>query len=241
MDGAPLDPADLVDRHAPSPNWNERQLPISMLVLHYTDMVGKDAALERMCDPEAQVSAHYLIEEDGTIIQLVDEDKRAWHAGRSVWRGVHDVNSASIGIELDHPGHTNGYRPFADAQIAALIPLVHSIVKRHDIPRANVVAHSDIAPDRKVDPGELFPWDRLAQVGLCLARPERLDLGDPLDNDGAFLLALDRFGYDITDQRKVVEAFQRRWRPEQIDGVIDAECRAILFQLLLDRDRGLTR
>ncbi|OYX63348.1 MAG: N-acetylmuramoyl-L-alanine amidase [Sphingomonadales bacterium 32-64-17] len=241
MDGQPFDPADLVDRHAPSPNWNERQLPISMLVLHYTDMVGKDAALERMCDPEAGVSAHYLVEEDGTIIQLVEEDKRAWHAGRSSWRGVHDVNSASIGIELDHPGHTNGYRPFADAQIEALIPLVHSIVKRHDIPRANVVAHSDIAPDRKIDPGELFPWGRLARVGLCLASPERLDLGDPLENDGAFLLALDRFGYDISDQRKVVEAFQRRWRPDLVDGVIDGECRAILFQLLLDRDRGLAR
>ena len=241
MDGQPFDPADLVDRHAPSPNWNERQLPISMLVLHYTDMVGKDAALERMCDPEAGVSAHYLVEEDGTIIQLVDEDKRAWHAGKSSWRGVHDVNSASIGIELDHPGHTNGYRPFADAQIEALIPLVHSIVKRHDIPRANVVAHSDIAPDRKVDPRESFPWGRLARVGLCLASPERLDLGDPFENDGAFLLALDRFGYDISDQTKVVEAFQRRWRPDLINGVIDGECRAILFQLLLDRDRGLAR
>ncbi|MEN7538730.1 N-acetylmuramoyl-L-alanine amidase [Aurantiacibacter flavus] len=241
MDGPPLDPADLVDRHAPSPNWNERQLPISMLVLHYTDMVGKDAALNRMCDPEMGVSAHYLIEEDGTIIQLVEEDKRAWHAGKSSWRGVHDVNSASIGIELDHPGHTNGYRPFADAQIEALVPLVHSIVKLHDIPRANVVAHSDVAPDRKVDPGELFPWYRLARLNLCLARPQRLDLGDPLENDGAFLLALDRFGYDISDQRRVVEAFQRRWRPDLIDGVIDGECRAILFQLLLDRDRGLTR
>ena len=241
FDRGPIDPAELVGRHAPSPNFNDRLLPVTMLVLHYTDMVGKDAALERMCDPQAQVSAHYLIEEDGTIIQLVAEEKRAWHAGRSMWRGVDDVNSASIGIELDHPGHTNGYRNFADAQIDALVPLVHSIVKRHDIPRANVVAHSDIAPARKIDPGELFPWGRLAQLGLCLPRPERLDLGDPFDNDGAFLLALERFGYDIADQARVVEAFQRRWRPELIDGVIDAECRAILFQLLLDRDRGLAR
>jgi len=146
-----------------------------------------------------------------------------------------------VGIELDHPGHKFGYREFADAQIAALVPLLHAIVKRYDVPRANVVGHSDVAPQRKIDPGELFPWARIADLGLCIPRPTKLELGDPFDNDSAFYLALERYGYDVSDGRKAVEAFQRRWRPEQIDGVIDGEIRAILFQLLLDRDRGLAR
>lgn len=232
---------ELVHRTILSPNFNGRKSPISMVVLHYTEMPGPGEALGRLTDPQAEVSAHYLIEEDGTVIRLVPEEERAWHAGRSRWRGVSDVNSASIGIELNHPGHLHGYREFAEPQIDALLPLLARIVKRYDIPRANVVAHSDIAPARKVDPGELFPWARLAECGLCLPRPTKLDLGDPFDNDGAFYLALERFGYDITDGRKAVEAFQRRWRPELIDGEIDGEIRAILFQLLLDRDRGLTR
>jgi len=235
------DGGSLVHREVLSPNFNTRKLPITMAVLHYTEMPGEGEALGRLTDPAAEVSAHYLIEEDGTVIRLVPEDKRAWHAGRSSWRGIHDVNSASIGIELNHPGHANGYRTFADAQIDALIPLLGRIVKDYDIPRANVVAHSDIAPDRKIDPGELFPWDRLAAVNLCLPRPRKLDLGDPFDNDGAFYLALERFGYDIADGRKTVEAFPRRWRPEKLDGLIDGELRAILFQLLLDRDRGAAR
>jgi N-acetylmuramoyl-L-alanine amidase len=231
---------ELVHREVPSPNWNERAGAISMVVLHYTEMPF-DAALARLTDPAAEVSAHYLISEAGEVTRLVAEDKRAWHAGASFWRGIRDVNSASIGIELDHPGHAGGYRPFAPAQIHALLPLLARIVQAHDIPRANVVAHSDVAPTRKIDPGELFPWDRLADHRLCLPRPDRLDLGDPFDNDGAFMLALERFGYDITDSHKVVEAFQRRWRPERIDGIVDGECRAILFQLLVDRDRGHTR
>lgn len=237
----PPHPDHLVHREIASPNWNERKLPVSMVVLHYTEMQPVESALERMCDPAAEVSAHYCITEDGEVIRLVPEDKRAWHAGRSRWRGIEDVNSASIGIELDHPGHALGYRGFAEAQIESLLPLLDAIVKRYDVPRANVVAHSDIAPARKVDPGELFPWDRLARCRLCLPRPDKLDLGDPFGNDGAFLLALERFGYDITDPQKTVEAFQRRWRPERIDGLPDGECRAILFQLLLDRDRGMAR
>ena len=212
-----------------------------MVVIHYTEMKPVETALERLCDPEAQVSAHYLITEEGKVIRLVPEEKRAWHAGASYWRGHKDVNSASIGIELDHPGHGLGYRGFADAQFEALVPLVARIVQEHDIPRANVVGHSDVAPARKVDPGELFPWDRLAEYGLCLPKPDKLELGDPFDNDGAFYLALERFGYDITDGHKAVEAFQRRWRPEKIDGQIDGQLRAILFQLLLDRDRGASR
>ena len=232
---------ELVHREAPSPNWNERAEPISMVVLHYTEMESAAAALERMCDPTAEVSAHYLITEEGEVVRLVAEEKRAWHAGVSYWRGHTDVNGKSIGIELDHPGHALGYREFSEAQFEALVPLLARIVRTYDIPRANVVGHSDVAPARKIDPGGLFPWDRLAEYKLCLARPEKLELGDPFDNDGAFYLALERFGYDIADGRKAVEAFQRRWRPEKIDGEIDGQVRAILFQLLLDRDQGRTR
>jgi N-acetylmuramoyl-L-alanine amidase len=232
---------ELVHRHAPSPNWDERKLPVSMVVLHYTEMQGHEAALARLRDPDAKVSAHYLISEAGEVIRLVDEDKRAWHAGASFWRGHRDVNSASIGIELDHPGHANGYREFSEAQFTSLVPLLARIVSEHDVPRANVVGHSCVAPARKLDPGELFPWERLAEYNLCLPRPKKLERGDPFDNDAAFYLALERFGYDITDGRKAVEAFQRRWRPEKIDGEIDGQVRAILFQLLLDRDRGRTR
>lgn len=232
---------ELVHREQLSPNFNERKLPISMVVLHYTEMKPVETALDRMCDPEAQVSAHYCITEEGEVIRLVPEDMRAWHAGASYWRGHKDVNSASIGIELDHPGHGLGYREFAEAQIDALVPLLHRIVKDHDVPRANVVGHSDVAPARKIDPGELFPWDRLAEYKLCLARPEKLEQGDVFDNDASFYLALERFGYDITDGHRAVEAFQRRWRPGRINGEICGEIRAILFQLLLDRDRGLAR
>jgi len=232
--------SELVHRELPSPNWDERALPVTMVVIHYTEM-EREAALARLTDPEAQVSAHYFISEAGEVVRLVAEDKRAWHAGASFWRGHKDVNSASIGIELDNPGHALGYREFPEAQIEALIPLLHDIVRRHDIPRANVVGHSDVAPARKIDPGELFPWEWLAEYRLCLPRPKKLELGDPFDNDGAFYLALERFGYDVSEGKKAVEAFQRRWRPGKIDGEIDGEVRAILFQLLLDRDTGRTR
>lgn len=237
----PASDDELVDREVLSPNHDERTMPIQMLVIHYTEMEDKGFAIERLCDPEAKVSAHYLIGEQGEVVRLVPEEKRAWHAGVSYWRGHKDVNSASIGIELDHPGHRYGYREFNEAQFQALVPLVARIVKQYDIPRANVVGHSDVAPARKIDPGELFPWERLAEYGLCLPRPRKLERGDPFDNDASFYLALERYGYDVTDGRKAVEAFQRRWRPERIDGEIDGEVRAILFQLLLDRDRGTTR
>jgi N-acetylmuramoyl-L-alanine amidase len=231
---------DLILHEAPSPNWDERALPVSMVVLHYTGMPDAKGALERMCDAEAKVSAHYMIDEDGTITRMVLEGKRAWHAGKSYWRGITDVNSASVGIELVNPGHEWGYRPFPEAQMEALIPLLHAIIQRHNIPRANVVGHSDVAPARKEDPGELFDWDLLARYKLALPRPE-LKIPSPYANDGAFYLALERFGYDIADGLAAVRAFQRRWRPEAIDGVIDGECSAILFALLLDRDQGRTR
>lgn len=232
---------ELVHRELLSPNHGERTLPIAMVVIHYTEMKPVETALARMCDPASSVSAHYCITEEGEVIRLVPEDRRAWHAGASYWRGIPDVNSASIGIELDHPGHALGYRGFAEAQIDALIPLLSRIVKQYDIPRANVVGHSDVAPMRKVDPGELFPWHRLADYKLCLPRPLCLAAGNPFHNEGSFFLALERFGYDITDQTKAVEAFERRWRPERITGVPDGEIAAILWQLLLDRDQGRTR
>jgi N-acetylmuramoyl-L-alanine amidase len=147
------------------------------------------------------------------------------------------VNGASIGIEIVNPGHDHGYRPFPAQQMNALLPLLAGIVRRHQIPKANVVGHSDVAPARKQDPGELFDWALLARHGLAVARPTR-DLVDPLWTDGGFLLALERYGYDVRDAQAAVLAFQRRFRPELLDGVIDGECRAILLQLLLDRERG---
>ena len=231
---------ELVTWETPSPNFNARDGRISMVVLHYTGMESAEAAIERLCDPAAEVSAHYLIEEDGAVHRLVPEHKRAWHAGRSCWRGITDVNSASVGIELVNPGHEFGYRPFPDEQMAALLPLLADIVTRHDIPRANVVGHSDVAPARKTDPGELFDWDLIAHHRLALPRP-RVTSPSPFPNDGAFLLALERWGYDITDAPAAVRAFQRRWRPHIIDGMVDGEISAILFNLLLDRDSGKTR
>lgn len=216
----------------PSPNFDERTLPVSMIVLHYTGMQTAQAAIDRLRDPEAKVSAHYLIAEDGTILRMVAEGKRAWHAGKSRWRGIEDVNSASIGIEIVNPGHEFGYRPFLEEQIDALIPLVADITERHGITRGNVVGHSDIAPTRKQDPGELFPWNRLAKLRLALPRPTK-NLMDPLWSDAGFLIALERFGYDVSDKLAAVVAFQRRFRPELLDGVIDGECRSIL--LALDR------
>lgn len=221
-----------------SPNWDERTLPVSMVVLHYTGMQTGRAAEERLVDPEAKVSAHYLIHEDGAVVRLVPEEKRAWHAGRSFWRGITDVNSASVGIELVNPGHEFGYRPFPEAQIEALIPLLAAIKQRHDICASNVVGHSDVAPARKDDPGELFPWPLLARYGLALPIP-RPSMRLLFDNPGAFYLALERFGYDVTDGRAAVRAFQRRWRPSLIDGEIDGQIGALLFELLLQRDLGL--
>ncbi len=227
----------LVQRTVASPNWNARALPITMVVLHYTGMDSAEAALARLCDPAAEVSAHYLIDEDGTVIRLVDEANRAWHAGRSWWRGLTDINSASIGIELVNPGHDCGYRPFAEAQMAALIPLLADIVQRHGIAPGNVVGHSDVAPARKTDPGELFDWDLLARYRLALPKPKpRMRL--IYDNDGAFFLALERFGYDIADRAAAIRAFERRWRPHRITGEIDSQIGALLFELLIARDLG---
>jgi N-acetylmuramoyl-L-alanine amidase len=226
---------DLVD--CPSPNFDERGHPVSMLVLHYTGMKDARSAIDRLRDPAAKVSCHYLVDEDGIVLRMVQEEKRAWHSGRSWWRGLSDVNGASIGIELVNPGHDHGYRPFPEEQIDALVPLVADIKERHGITRGNVVGHSDVAPARKQDPGELFPWSRLAKFRLALPRPTH-NLMDPCWTDGGFLLALERFGYDVSDRAAAVVAFQRRFRPELLDGTIDGECRAILLALLLPKPRG---
>tara|TARA_B100000378_G_C18056346_1_gene414485 strand:- start:2402 stop:3130 length:729 start_codon:yes stop_codon:yes gene_type:complete len=227
-------------RDCPSPNFNARALPVTMVVLHYTDMPDVEDAIAKMCDPDSGVSAHYCITRQGELVRLVDEEQRAWHAGVSYWRGNTDVNSSSIGIELDNPGHTWGYERFTEPQMETLCIMLADIMKRHDIPRANIVGHSDVAPQRKTDPGELFDWARLAKHRLALPRPD-IKLGDPFENDGAFYLALERFGYDIADGHAAVRAFQRRFRPECVDGIVDGEIRAMLFALLLDRDRGVTR
>jgi N-acetylmuramoyl-L-alanine amidase len=221
----------------PSPNFDSRAMPITMIVLHYTGMESAQAAIDRLRDPEAKVSAHYLVDEDGTILRMVDEEKRAWHAGRSHWRGITDVNSASVGIEIVNPGHEFGYREFPEAQISALIPLIAEIKDRHAITRGNVVGHSDVAPARKQDPGELFPWGKLARVRLALPRPTK-NLVDPGWPDAGFMLALERFGYDVSDGQAAVTAFQRRFRPELVDGEIDMECRCLLLALLLPKPQG---
>jgi N-acetylmuramoyl-L-alanine amidase len=211
-------------RRRPSPNYGPRKdgAAVDMLILHYTGMVSAAAALDRLCDPAAQVSAHYLVEEDGTIWQLVDEGRRAWHAGRAFWAGEHDVNSRSIGIELANPGHEFGYRPFPEVQITALEALARGILARHPIPARRVLGHADVAPQRKQDPGELFPWERLARAGIGIWP----DAAPPLAAADA-VAALARIGYEVPEddgaRRAVVTAFQRHWRPERCDGGLDTE------------------
>lgn len=209
-----------------SPNHDSRnETVIDMLVLHYTGMPSGDAALERLCDPAAKVSAHYMVDEQGQVHALVPEDARAWHAGVAHWAGVADINACSIGIELVNPGHAFGYRPFPDEQIAALTTLCHSILMRHPIPSWRVLGHSDVAPTRKEDPGELFPWARLAKAGIGLW-PERRDSDLTAD-------ALVRFGYDPGAPRdKVITAFQRHFRPARLTGRWDGECAGLLADLL---------
>lgn len=211
----------------PSPNFNDRPAggPIDMLVLHYTGMETAEAALARMCDPAAKVSAHYMIDEDGAVRALVPEDKRAWHAGEAFWRGETDINGRSIGIEMVNPGHEFGYRPFPEAQMAALIELVKDILARHPIPARNVVGHSDVAPRRKEDPGELFDWRRLAAEGIGLW-PSPGNDNPGCERPVSTLLA--EIGYETVDLEKTIAAFQRRFRPARIDGRADAETRVMV-------------
>ncbi len=227
----------------PSPNCGDRpddakgDRKVDILVLHYTGMQSGKAALDRLCDPPASVSSHYLVEEDGTIFQLVDEDKRAWHAGRGQWQECEDVNSSSIGIEIVNPGHEFGYRSFPDLQIDAVIALCRDILTRHDIRPDRIIAHSDMAPDRKEDPGELFPWDRLAANGIGLWASAEPTTDEDACTETEFDAMLDRLGYGPNDTLKRRIAFQRHWRPSDISGKLDGECTAILRVLLAKAGR----
>ena len=207
-----------------SPNFDPRSkgICIDMLVIHYTGMLTAGAALGRLCDPEARVSAHYFIEENGQVFQLVDEEKRAWHAGVSHWRGHTNINDRSIGVELVNPGHEFGYRPFPESQMRALIDLSTDILARRTIPACNVVGHSDVAPARKRDPGELFNWQALAAAGVG-AWPKRAS-GKDLNH----VSLLRQIGYDVDNVELAVIAFQRRYRQDRVDGVCDAETLQLL-------------
>jgi N-acetylmuramoyl-L-alanine amidase len=214
-----------------SPNCEPRPagVVIDTLVLHYTGMETADAARARLIDPAAKVSAHYLVDEDGGVELLVPEEMRAWHAGISSWRGETNLNDRSIGIELVNPGHEFGYRDFPAKQIAALEDLARGILARHPIPPRNVVAHSDIAPTRKQDPGERFPWVKLARFGIGLAA-EPL----PVPHWGMAWTAeaLARFGYDTANLHAALEAFQRHYRQKRVDGLPDRETAELLSGLL---------
>ena len=219
---------------APSPNYDLRLKPPDMLVLHYTGMRTAGAALDRLCDPAARVSAHYVVEEDGVIWRLVPEERRAWHAGVSYWRGQTALNDRSIGIELVNPGHEHGYRGFPVMQLAAVCDVCLEVLARHAIPARNVVGHSDIAPERKEDPGERFDWAALADngVGLWPAGVPDLGTGGAV-RDAASLrdvrAALAAIGYRVAPEgvpdpalAAVLRAFQRHWRGEAVTGQADA-------------------
>jgi N-acetylmuramoyl-L-alanine amidase len=224
----------LIDR--PSPNHNPRPGSgvVDLLILHYTGMQSAAEALARLCNPAAQVSAHYVIDEDGAVFRLVPEERRAWHAGVSCWAGRRDVNGASIGIELVNPGHEFGYRGFPEPQMAALEALCRDILARHPIPARHVLGHSDVAPQRKEDPGELFDWPRLARAGIGLWPELDPTLALP-DGIAEAQRALAAIGYEtplsgLLDEETalVIAAFQRRFRPARCDGALDDETRARL-------------
>ncbi len=223
-------------RDCPSPNRDDRPpaTPIDTLVLHYTGMPTAQAALDRLCDPAARVSAHYLVTEEGAIWRLVAEQLRAWHAGVSFWRGHVALNDRSIGIEIVNPGHEFGYRDFPVLQLAAVCDLCLELLARHPIPARNVVAHSDIAPERKQDPGERFPWTALAANGVGLFPAGVPDRGTGgAVRDAASLRdvrgALAAIGYRVAAEGPldpalvaVLRAFQRHWRNEAVTGEADA-------------------
>jgi len=225
----------------PSPNsgarrWVKPDSQIEMLVVHYTGMATCEDALNRLCDPAAEVSAHYLVDQDGTVYQLVSEGRRAWHAGTAYWRGISDVNSASIGVELVNPGHEYGYCAFPEVQTDAALHLCLDIVARHAIPSWGIVCHSDIAPGRKTDPGELFPWRSFAASGVGAwpenaAQPSGGTIWDHLSAIGYARPGSAAHGGAILDplsgENDVISAFQRRYRPDGITGTADAETLAL--------------
>lgn len=221
----------------PSPNHDARKLPITMLVLHYTGMESGKVALERLIAPASKVSAHYVVEEDGTIIQLVDEGRRAWHAGISSWNGITDVNSASVGIEIVNGGHDFDLPEFARPQLTSLIRLSKKIVSAYNIRESNIVGHSDIAPARKKDPGEKFPWKELAKRGVGFwpsgVKPDQRNLFERGSADRAISIlqrGLAFIGYDVevngrldAQTSDVLAAVQRRYRTDLINGNIDMQ------------------
>jgi N-acetylmuramoyl-L-alanine amidase len=217
-----------------------------MLVLHYTGMPSGEGALRWLCDPRSNVSCHHVVFEDGRVVSIVDEDRRAWHAGVSSWHGDSDINSRSVGVEIVNPGHEFGYRPFPDAQIEAVIDLCTGILARHPIRPRDVVAHSDAAPTRKGDPGELFPWGRLAAAGIghfvepvAIRGGRFLSQGESGRPVEALQSMLALYGYGVPvngiycDQTTaVVRAFQRHFRPERVDGIADVSTIETLRALL---------
>jgi N-acetylmuramoyl-L-alanine amidase len=225
-----------------------------MILLHYTGMLDAQAALKRLCSPDSKVSSHYLVFEDGRIVQCVPESERAWHAGASSWAGETDINSCSIGIEIANPGHDHGYPDFSKRQIAAVTALCRSILTRHQIRADRVLGHSDIAPTRKQDPGEKFPWKLVAESGVGLwVKPAPLTAAGPIfvlgETDPAVEEAqrlLADYGYGVTPTgyldsttRDVVAAFQRHFRPMRVDGVIDESTVSTLKSLLAAREARL--
>lgn len=207
----------------PSPNHGPRPdgAGAGLLILHYTGMPTAADALARLRDPAAQVSAHYTVDEDGTVYAHVPEHRRAWHAGAGSWRGAGDVNSRSIGVEIVNPGHEFGYRPFPPAQMDAVEALCVAVMGRHGIGAADVLGHSDVAPARKEDPGELFDWPRLARAGVGIwPAPSPADDGPFTADEVADLLG--RYGYDAACPRTLL-AFQRHFAPERLTGTADAE------------------
>ena len=246
MSGFPPDHAGAEVRVSPNFGPRREVSAPDMIVLHYTGMETGPAAEAWLCDPASEVSSHYLVHEDGRIVQMVRESDRAWHAGKSSWRGVTDINSCSVGIEIVNPGHTLGYRAFPRRQIEAVIALCAGICSRHGVPPERVLAHSDVAPGRKVDPGEKFPWRALAEAGIGrfvsaspIRRSAALGPGDagPAVEEVQSMLALYGYGIDITGRfdrqtETVVAAFQRHFRPRRVDGLADGSTMRTLRRLL---------
>lgn len=235
----------IADAWSPNANPRPEGLEPSLVVLHYTGMIDGPTAISRLKDPGAKVSAHYVVEEDGRILRLVEESQRAWHAGVSFWRGITDVNSHSIGVEIVNGGHDFGLPDYPELQIEAVIDLLSDILRRRRIPSIGVIGHSDVAPARKDDPGEKFPWRRLAQARVAVApRVEEtscrvkyaLNESDPGVTDAQTALAAIGYGLELTgalDEQTqcVVRAFQRRFRPQRIDGALDLQTLSLIAEM----------